>query len=241
MERVIYDRIRTLEVNHWWFTGRRRILTGLLEDLALPPHARIIEVGCGAGGNIEMLRAFGEVTAIEPDEESRAYVSQRLDMPVRHGLLPDGLGVGPGGFDAVCAFDVVEHVDDDDAAVKGLAGLVDPGGYLVITVPAYGWMWSHHDVLHHHKRRYRKAEIETLVRGAGLEVVRSTYFNTLLFPAAAAVRLAKKALRINTEDDAMPPRSINALLSGVFGAERGWLKRRSLPFGLSIIIIGRRR
>ena len=240
MERVIYDRIRVLEGQHWWFTGRRKVLTGLLQDLPLPERARIIEVGCGAGGNIEMLRAFGDVTAIEPDEDSRAYVSQRLNMPVQGGLLPDGLPVGPGGFDAVCAFDVVEHVDDDEGAVKGLARLLDPGGFLVITVPAYQWMWSHHDELHHHKRRYLKQKIEALVRGAGLEVVRSTYFNTLLFPAAAAVRLAKRAVGNTSEDDKMPPRSVNALLSGVFGAEAGWLKRHSLPFGLSIIIIGRK-
>jgi hypothetical protein len=94
--------------------------------------------------------------------------------------------------------------------------------------------------LHHHKRRYRKARIEDLVRAAGLEVARSSYFNTLLFPAAAAVRLAKKAIGSKTEDDKMPPRSINALLSQVFGAEAGWLRGHSLPFGLSIIVIGKR-
>lgn len=240
MERVIYDRIRTLEGSHWWFTGRRAILTSLIGDLELPPHARIVEVGCGAGGNIEMLRRFGEVSAVEPDKPSRDYVSQRLGLTVQHGLLPDGLPFGPGGFDAVCAFDVVEHVDDDAGAVKGLAALLEPAGYLVITVPAYRWMWSHHDEQHHHKRRYRRSEMEALVKDAGLRVVRASYFNFLLFPMAAIVRMAKKAVGNTSADDAMPPRSLNALLSRVFSAEAGWLRRRPLPFGLSIIVIGRK-
>lgn len=240
MERVIYDRIRTLEGSHWWFAGRRAILTALIGDLNLPPKSRIIEVGCGAGGNIEMLRQFGEVSAVEPDEPSRDYVSQRLGLEVKSGLLPDGLPYGPGGFDAVCAFDVVEHVDDDAGAVKALGNLLDPGGRLVMTVPAYGWMWSHHDVQHHHKRRYRKAEMESLVRAAGLELVRATYFNTLLFPPAAVVRMAKRAIGDTSADDAMPPGPLNALLTTLFSAEAGWLRRRGLPFGLSILVIARR-
>jgi SAM-dependent methyltransferase len=241
LERVIYDRMRELEGSHWWFTGRRKVLTALIGDLELPANAKIAEVGCGVGGNIEMLRQFGSVEAVEPDGESRAYIAQRLGLTVQDGLLPDGLPLPKVAFDAVCAFDVVEHVDDDANSVKALAGLVKPGGYLVITVPAYQWMWSHHDVLHHHKRRYRRPAIEALVREAGLTIVRSSYFNGLLFPVAAAVRLAKKALRIETEDDTMPPKTVNALLAGVFASEAGWLKSGArLPFGLSIVVIGRK-
>lgn len=240
MERVVYDRIRVLEQSHWWFAGRRKILTGLIGDLALPERARILEVGCGAGGNIEMLRRFGAVKAMEPDAPSRAYASERHGMTVDDGLLPDGAPYAPASFDAVCAFDVVEHVDDDAATVRALGRLLDRDGYLVITVPAYGWMWSGHDEAHHHKRRYSRAAMERLVRDAGLEVVRASYFNSLLLPMAAGVRLVKRALRIHTEDDAMPPAGLNSLLARIFGSEAGWLRRRSLPFGLSIVVIGRR-
>jgi SAM-dependent methyltransferase len=241
LERVIYDRMRELEGSHWWFTGRRKVLTALIGDLELPPNAKIAEVGCGVGGNLEMLRAFGEVSAVEPDAESRAYIDQRLGMAVQDGLLPDGLPLARGSFDAVCAFDVVEHVDDDAGSVRALADLVKSGGYLVITVPAYQWMWSHHDVLHHHKRRYQRPAIEALVREAGLSIVRSSYFNGLLFPMAALVRLAKKALRIQTEDDRMPPKTINGLLAGVFASVAGWLRAGNrLPFGLSIVVIGKK-
>ncbi len=240
MERVVYDRIRVLEQDHWWFAGRRRILTGLIGDLPLPPDARILEVGCGAGGNIGMLRGFGSVRAMEPDGPSRAYASERHDMTVDDGRLPDGTPYAPGSFDAVCAFDVVEHVDDDTATVGALARLLDRNGYLVVTVPAYGWMWSAHDEAHHHKRRYGRAQMERLFRDAGLEIVRASYFNSLLLPLAAGVRLAKRLVGIKSEDDAMPPASVNRLLERIFSSEAGWLRRRSLPFGLSIVVIGRR-
>ncbi|ATQ44345.1 class I SAM-dependent methyltransferase [Caulobacter mirabilis] len=240
MERVVYDRIRVLEQDHWWFAGRRRILTGLIGDLPLPSDARILEVGCGAGGNIGMLRRFGSVRAMEPDAPSRAYASERHDMTVDDGRLPDGTPYAPASFDAVCAFDVVEHVDDDAATVSALARLLDRSGYLVVTVPAYGWMWSAHDEAHHHKRRYGRAQMEQLFRDAGLEIVRASYFNSLLLPLAAGVRLAKRLVGIRSEDDAMPPASVNRLLEQIFSSEAGWLRRRSLPFGLSIIVIGRR-
>lgn len=240
MERVVYDRIRVLEQDHWWFAGRRRILTGLIGDLPLPAKARILEVGCGAGGNIGMLRGFGEVRAMEPDAPSRAYASERHGMTVDDGRLPDGAPYPPASFDAVCAFDVVEHVDDDAATVRALAKLLARDGYLVVTVPAYGWMWSAHDEAHHHKRRYGRPAVEQLFRDAGLEVVRASYFNSLLLPLAAGVRLVKRALGLKGEDDAMPPATVNRLLESIFGSEAGWLRRRSLPFGLSIVVIGRR-
>lgn len=239
MERAIYDRMRTLEASHWWFTGRRDILTRVIADLPLPPKARILEVGCGVGGNIEMLRRFGEVQALEPDADSRAYIEQRLGLTPADGLLPHALPYAPGRFDLVCALDVVEHVEDDAGALAALRRLVAPGGFLVVTVPAYGWMWSRHDEAHHHKRRYTLAKVERLGRAAGLTPVKQSYFNAVLFPLAAAIRIAKRVLRIDSEDDAMPPRAVNGLLRKVFGAEAGWLARGSLPFGLSILFVAR--
>lgn len=161
-------------------------------------------------------------------------------MTVDDGLLPDGAPYAAGSFDAVCAFDVVEHVDDDAATVRALARLLDRDGYLVVTVPAYGWMWSAHDEAHHHKRRYGQAQIEQLFRDAGLEIVRASYFNSLLLPLAAGVRMIKRVLGLKGEDDAMPPATINRLLERIFSSEAAWLRRRSLPFGLSIVVIGRR-
>ena len=240
MERVVYDRMRALELTHWWFVARRAILTRLLGDLPLPPRARVLEAGCGVGGNLEMLRRFGEVEAMEPDAESRAYVAERYGLTPSDGRLPDGLPYAPASFDLVCALDVVEHVDDDRAALAALAGLLKPGGHLVITVPAYRWMWSRHDELHHHQRRYTRGEVAALLRAAELTPVKLSYFNTLLFPLAATLRLGARLLGRHAGGDELPPRPLNALLTRVFALEGALLRRANLPFGLSIVAVGRR-
>lgn len=240
MERVIYERIQELEQDHWWFAGRRAILARLIGALGLPKDARILEAGCGAGGNLRLLSRFGTVRAMEPDAPSRRYVAEHWGVQVDDGALPDGLPYEPASFDAVCCFDVIEHVDDDAGAVKALTGLLVPGGRFVATVPAYQWMWSHHDEQHHHKRRYTCRQVVELFESAGLEVEKASYFNAVLFAPAAVIRLAKNLLGLKGADDAMPPRPLNALLSGLFSAEAGWLARGSLPFGLSIVIIGRK-
>ena len=240
MERAAYDRMRSLETTHWWFLGRRHVLAKLLASLGLPAKARILEAGCGVGGNIEMLAGLGRVDAFEPDGPSRQYVGDRLGLTPAEGFLPDQVPYKPASFDAVCAFDVVEHVEDDRGSVAALADLVKPGGYLVVTVPAYAWMWSAHDEVHHHKRRYTKPQILRIVQEAGLEPVKASYFNSILFPLAAAVRMAKKLARIDSADDKLPAAPLNALFRKIFSAEADWLTRHDLPFGLSVIIIGRR-
>jgi SAM-dependent methyltransferase len=241
MDRGTYDRMRELQRDHWWFVGRRRIIETLLAQLELPKGAKILEVGCGPGGNLSMLRRFGEVMGLEPDEPSRAFASEATGVRIEGGALPDQLPFEPDGFDLVCAFDVIEHIEADAAAVAALARLIRPGGYLAVTVPAHPWMWSRHDELHHHKRRYRMTPFRRLFEAAGLRVCKASYFNSLLFPTIAAVRAAKMLAGADTsDDDAMPSAAVNRLLAGVFGAEQHWLKRGSLPFGVSIVLIARR-
>ena len=241
MDRQAYDRMRVLQADHWWFRGKRTILKGLIGALDLPKPAKVLEVGCGPGGNLPMLQAFGEVTGLEPDEDSRAFAQADTGVTVVGGLLPDGLPFAPESFDLIAAFDVIEHVDEDQASVTALAALLKPGGYMATTVPAHPWMWSAHDALHHHKRRYTLSPYRKLFETAGLEVVKASPFNTLLFPPIAAVRLIKSLLKAKgADDDAMPPRPINALLAGLFGAELGWLKHAPLPFGVSILLLARR-
>lgn len=242
MERRIYDRMRGLQATHWWFTARREILSAEIARLPLPRPARILEVGCGPGGNLELLKAFGDVRAIEPDAESRAYAAEQSGVPVDGGLLPDGLPDLGGPFDMVAAFDVVEHVDDDAGAIAALGALLKPGGFLVTTVPAYPWMWSEHDAHHHHKRRYTMSAYRRLFDAAGLKVRRATHFNSVLFPPIAAVRLAKSAAGIKGGDDeALPPAPLNGLLRRLFGAEKAILRATDIPFGVSILLIAERR
>ena len=238
MDRATYDRMRVLQDGHWWFEGRRRILSGLIGALDLPKPAQVLEVGCGPGGNLEMLKRFGEVTALEPDEASRAYAAERTGVRIEGGLLPDGLPFAPASFDLVCAFDVIEHVDEDAASVAALARLLKPGGFLATTVPGQPWMWSRHDELHHHKRRYRLGDYRAMFEAAGLRVLIASHFNTVLFAPIAAVRALKKLTgSTEADDDAMPAPALNRLLTGLFAAEGPWLRHAPLPTGVSIVLI----
>ena len=241
MERAAYDRMRELQQDHWWFQARRRIIESALEQLGLPGDARILEVGCGPGGNLGVLKRFGAVEAVEPDPASRAYASEHWDVPVHDGLLPHALPFTKASFDVIAVFDVIEHVDDDAGSVKALAVLLKPGGHLVATVPAHAWMWSAHDARHHHKRRYAKREFRRLFSDAGLVPVKLSFFNALLFPLIAGVRVAKTALNIHGgEDDRMPSPTVNRLLGGIMAFERHALRRGGLPFGVSLLMIARK-
>jgi SAM-dependent methyltransferase len=240
MERAIYDQMRVLQEDHWWFAARREILAGEIARLPIPRPAQILEAGCGPGGNLAMLQRFGEVCAIEPDEASRTYAAERNGVEVRGGFLPQTAPDFGKAFDLVACFDVIEHVPDDAGAVARLAQYLEPGGFMVTTVPAYAWMWSDHDAAHHHKRRYALAPYRRLFENAGLTVRRASHFNSVLFPPIAAVRLAKNALGRTGGDEAMPPPPLNATLKGLFGLERALLRLGDLPFGVSILLIAQK-
>jgi SAM-dependent methyltransferase len=160
---------------------------------------------------------------------------------VRDGTLPDRVPFAPESFDLVAMLDVLEHVDDDVGSLKAVAERLVRGGRLVLTVPAYRFLWSRHDELHHHKRRYRKEGLLAVARAAGLEPEYVSYFNTLLFPLVAAKRLAGRLLGDSGKaDDEMPPAGLNRLLGAVFAIERHLLGRVALPFGVSLVMVARR-
>lgn len=233
--------MRAIEHAHWWFRARRAILSDQLARLNLRPGANILEVGCGPGGNLAMLSRFGNVVAIEPDEESRRYAAETTGVTVLDGGLPDGLPAFDKRFDLIAALDVIEHLDQDAASVETLRKLLAPDGVLFTTVPAHPWLWSHHDELHHHKRRYRREEYIALLEGAGFALTRISYFNSVLYPAIALARAAKLSERSGRADDALPSRPLNALLESAFASEKFMLRHTDLPFGVSLLAVARPR
>jgi SAM-dependent methyltransferase len=238
MERVIYDRMAELDEVHWWYTARRKVLQSLIErTMPLPPQAHILEVGCGTGHNLKMLQAFGAVDGIEIDSEARAIAQKRLGRTISSAPLPDIPGIARKHYDLVASLDVVEHIDDDRAAIAGLASCLKPGGKLLITVPAHQWMWSAHDELNHHKRRYSKRALKALIEESPLRLDAVGYFNSILFPLAVAARLAAKVTGGGGGDDKLPPKPVNYLFERVFAAERGLIGRVPLPPGLSLFAI----
>ncbi len=239
MDRRVYDNMRAIEHAHWWFRARRAILSDQLSMLGLPPGASILEVGCGTGGNLEMLSRFGSVFGVEPDPESRAYAAEKSGRAVLDGKLPDGLPIFENKFDLIAALDVIEHLDDDTNSVAALGKLLKPGGVFLTTVPAHPWLWSRHDELHHHKRRYRKADYTALISDAGFEIEKVSYFNSVLFPVIAVLRALHFGEISGRADDAMPSRVVNSLLERAFASEAFLLRHTVLPFGISLLVVAR--
>jgi SAM-dependent methyltransferase len=238
MERVVYDQMAALDQRHWWYRARREVIAALIRRRVQPVRgARILEVGCGTGHNLAMLGEFGSVDALEVDETARELAQQRLGQPAFSAPLPELAGIPERHYDLVAALDVVEHIPDDGAALEGIARLLKPGGKLVLTVPAHQWMWSAHDVVNHHQRRYSKAGLKRLIDGSQLKLQTIGYFNSLLFPVAIAERFASKMRGKEDADLSLPPEPLNQALERVFAAERALIGRVPLPPGLSLFAV----
>ena len=238
MDRRVYDRMAEHDTTHWWYRARRDILSDYLtREAALPQQARILEIGCGTGHNLPMLAQFGTVDAIEIDPAAREVASLRLGKPVGEAPLPALSGVPKAAYDLIAVLDVVEHIDDDVAALRAMRERLAPGGKILITVPAHQWMWSAHDVVNHHHRRYSKATLSAAIEKAGLRPRKLGYFNSLLFPLAAGARLAGRITGRDDSDDTPPPAPVNKLFEAIFRAERHLVGRLPMPPGVSILTL----
>jgi SAM-dependent methyltransferase len=238
MDRAIYDRMAEIDAEHWWFAARRRIVSALIRDQApLKAGAEILEVGAGTGSNLMMLQGLGHVDAIEPDDKARALASRRAGIHVEGGMLPDRVHLLDGHYDLIVLLDVLEHIEDDRGSLRVLRDKLAPGGRMVLTVPASPWMWSAHDVAHHHKRRYTGRTLRATFEAAGLRVRHMSHFNTLLYPLIAAARIVGRLRHREGSDEAMPSPLLNGLLQHVFAAERHWVTRGALPFGVSLLAV----
>jgi SAM-dependent methyltransferase len=240
MTPAAYLEMAETEALHWWFCGRRAVLTRMLQTMQLPAAANILELGCGTGGNLEMLAHFGTVQGLEMDDTARDIALQKTGsrFTIKAGHCPDQVPFAPGQFDLVCMFDVLEHIDNDTETLVVTRSLLKPGGKLLITVPAYQWLFGSHDEFLHHKRRYNAGNLRGKISTAGLVARRLSYFNTLLFPLAALARLKDKMLGSDSPTGTeIPPAAINKLFQAIFSFERMLLPKLNLPFGVSLLCI----
>jgi len=242
MDAALYPRVAAVEDTHWWFAGRRAICERMLDRMKLSPGAVILELGCGTGGNFPMLARRGQLYAMDDDESALGFAASRRLAKLARGSLPRQFPFTEGRFDLVVMTDVLEHLDDERGSLCAVHSSLTRGGWLLMTVPALSWLWSEHDTTHHHRRRYRAIELRRLLADCGFAIDYLSYYNFLLFPAIAGVRLLQRlrpgALNGNGRHDLkMPSPFINTMLLHLFSCERFVLGPFRLPVGVSLIAL----
>jgi SAM-dependent methyltransferase len=230
------------EDRHWWYRGRREVLERVIADLQLPNPLRILDAGCGSGRNMVELARRGTVTGVELSETSACLAQAREAGPVIQGSVTE-MPFEPDSFDLVVCLDVIEHLEDDLAALRELRRVVAPGGSLLVTVPAYEWLWSGHDVINHHRRRYTRRSLLAVAERVGWKCTRTTYFNSFLLPVAILLRVLDRLSPRTTESSLdlwIPPQPMNWLLEQPLRFEAALLGRGGrIPAGLSLLAVFR--
>ena len=237
MDEKLYRAFAAIEDRHWWFVARRRII-GRLIARWVPAGATVIDVGCGTGGFLADLQARYRVRGIDPSPLALDACRARGLTSMYEGNATDASTWGPLPVDAVMLLDVIEHLDDDVAALRAARSAVGAAGHVIVTVPAYQWLWSQHDVSNQHRRRYTAAGLRRSHERAGLRPARLGYFNTLLFPLAVAQRAAAR-LGLPNDPLRLPPARMNRAFEKIFASEAAAVSgtRRGFPLGLSVFCV----
>ena len=243
MENKIFQKMLKLESSHWWFVARRKIIQRAINNLDLPRNIRILDAGCGNGDNLSLLSTFGDLVAFEKNEYALKTAKSKKIGEIYKAELPDKLpNTVKTNFDLIVLLDVLEHIDDDSKSLTTVRKLMNNKGIILITVPAFQWLWSEHDVIHHHKRRYSKSELREKLDSSGYRIKYISYFNTLLFPFALVERIGQKIFSpSNPEILELSNNKINFLLEKIFSLEAIFMNKISLPFGLSLVAIAEKK
>jgi 2-polyprenyl-3-methyl-5-hydroxy-6-metoxy-1,4-benzoquinol methylase len=244
----IYPLTFELEQSYWWYAARRRIvmsqIQALLKRRHSEEHLRLLDYGCGTGLNLVHLAQFGEAYGVDVSATAIAFCRKRglaNVVPMDASLSPDADSPFGQLFDVVTMLDVLEHIPDDELALKIVSRWLQPGGVVVVTVPAFEFLWSGEDYVSQHARRYSRRSLRQVLRQAGYAALKLTYFNAFLFPAQVAVILWNRVFhpRSMYVTNLTPlPRSLNSLLTAIMSCESPWLRQFNLPIGGSLLACG---
>lgn len=234
-----------IEENYWWFQARRDMVFSIVQDLHLPHSAAILEIGCSGGPMLQRLakQGYTDLTGIDVSESGIAVAQQR-GIPNVSCMDGADLKFADNSFDLVIASDVLEHIEDEAMALREWTRVLRPGGQLLVFVPAFPFLWSSHDVINHHFRRYTAAQLRASMQRANLQVLRSSYWNVGLFFPTAAVRLIKRFMPVDkaaAQDDLFKASPmVNTILRGLITAENRVLRSINAPVGVSVFALARK-
>ena len=242
MKEHTYPIMFRVEQAHWWYTGRRKILSEFVEQICrqvTDRRPRILDVGCGTGANLLMLSQYGDAEGVDVSEDALAFCRERGLDKVRLGA-GEQLPYEDGTFDLVTALDVVEHMDDDLAGLREMRRVLRPGGRVLLFVPTFMFLWGLQDDVSNHRRRYRLPELRRVLEQAGFEIERTTYANITFFLPILVMRQLMRLTGVKAEsENNINVSALNGVLGSVFGAESWLLKVMNLPFGVSGLCVAR--
>ena len=242
-----HEKMHRVETRHFWFRGTRRvILAALARSLGRErlSRARVLDLGCGTGLTLSLLPPGARAVGVDFSPAALRFARGRAGHAELLRASAYALPLADRAFDAVLALDVLEHLDDDRAAARELLRVLAPDGVAIVTVPAFRELWSEHDVALEHRRRYRLAEIEAVLRDAGFTIEHASYYNFFLFPLVAAARIAGRARTAlgagrPATGLSVPAGPVNAVLTAILGSEGMLAPRLRLPIGVSCLVVAR--
>lgn len=241
MDESLYHLHYKQEESHWWFAARSAIVRRIIDKYGnLKPGETVLDIGCGTGAILKELSAKYDVVGLDMSPLAVEYSRKRglknvFQMPVQE-FPKDKFNVK-----TAILLDVIEHIDDDVAVLRAAGDIVGPNGRIIITVPAHMWMWSSHDVINHHKRRYSMESLKESLDRAGLEPLKLSYYNTLLFPLAAAKKFMDRERPSDEAHEAVdqPGALVNTVFKKIFASEKYLVPSINLPFGVSLLAVVR--
>lgn len=241
METQIYHLQYVAEDKFWWFQVRNSLVFDLISKYCIvPPQTKVLDIGCGTGGFTHKLANSYQVIGLDSSNIAIEYCKKRGLQNVFCGKLDD-FDFRNENIQMITLLDVIEHIENDLEILSKSYDILKEGGFIVITVPAYQWLWSNHDVLHQHYRRYTRKNLINMVKKLNFQIVYTSYFNSLLFLPAVIMRFFEKisGRKSKTELDNPEPK-LNSIFKFIFNLERKILMKIKFPFGLSIILIAKK-
>lgn len=232
-------KMHQLEDDHWWFQGKKYLIETILDQTYIPP-GRFLDIGCGTGVFLRTLEKRGTAYGLDLSEQALSYC-QRDGCRLLVRAAGGGLPFKDNSFSLVTLLDMIEHVDNDSEVLRGAYRICRPGGVVVVTVPAFSFLWGRHDDAHHHKKRYVRTQLRDIGISAGFTLEKLTYTNFFIFvPVLLRRIISRKASSSKESDLRHTPKLINETLKWIYRLEAFYLKKADFPWGVSLLMILRK-